>query len=118
MVTKSGTYRQGIIEALRLARSAQAQKDYAKRVPIADIVAEVFECWWDLYHPKSPEFQHAFTEPERKALAAYESECARIAAVTPRLDLENFQAMPQCRQLADAASRALVALGDIGDDTV
>lgn len=62
--------RQSIHDEVRLLSSAQAQLDYERSAPTADVPAELI-CGFvdDLYRPKSAEFIEAFTEGELKDLA-------------------------------------------------
>ncbi|WP_374615834.1 hypothetical protein [Thauera aminoaromatica] len=111
--------RERIVEALRLAASAEVQDAYAARVPVADVPAEVFCTWEDHYVPDSPWFERAFTADERDALAAYEATCSAIARRVPdHVALAAFQASPAWRDLADAAVRTLAALNVAREDAV
>ena len=65
------------MDALRLAASAEAQRAYATRVPIADVTAEVFCVWEDVYTPDIDPHEKAFSADERTALAAYEERSPR-----------------------------------------
>lgn len=103
--------RQRIIEALRLAASAEQQRRYEAAVPIADVTAEVFCIWGDNYFPDSPWLRRVFTPREQDVLARYAVVNDAIAPSLPdRLTLAEFQARPESRELADAAMRALAAL--------
>ncbi len=63
------TLRQGLLEALQLASSAEVQRDYARRVVIADVPAEVFCSWEDLYYPETPAFEEASSRPRWRRIA-------------------------------------------------
>lgn len=110
------TFREGLIEALQLAQSARQIREYKARVPIADVVAEVFCIWEDLYHPSVPTFEVAFQAHERQALAAYEAACSAIAIEIGQIGVEEFLSTSQWRTLAAAAKEALEALGVDGED--
>lgn len=116
---ESPRIRAPIIEALRLAASAELQQSYALDAPIADVPAEVFCTWEDHYLPDSPWFASAFAPAERAALADYQVTCSEIARRVPdHVDLAAFQAMPEWAELAAAATRALEALRATSDDAV
>ncbi len=116
---KPPAVRERIVEALQLAASAEAQASYATSVPIANVPTEVFCIWEDCYVPDSAWFESAFDADERDALAAYETTCAVIARRVPdHVDLAAFQASPEWRALAVAATRALAALNGTGNDAV
>lgn len=116
---ESPRVREPIIEALRLAASAEAQRSYALAAPIADVPAEVFCMWEDFYVPDSPWFEAAFGPDEREALAHYQATSSAIAHRVPEhVALAAFQAMPEWAELAAAATRALAALQTTRDDAV
>src|SRR5262249_55664930 len=77
-----------------LAASPAEQLDYARRVPIADVLAEVFELWGDFYQPRMPTFDIAFSPPERSALAECETVATTVAASTRHLTLQEFHPSP------------------------
>src|SRR5262249_32293855 len=104
------TFRRRILDSLQLAASPTAQLDYARRVLIADVVAEVFELWVDIYHPRVPTFEGAFSPDERSALAEYDTVSSAIAASIGHLTLAECQASPMSRCLTDAAVSALAVL--------
>ena len=104
------TFRSRIVEALELAASTARQSDYARDVPIADVVAEVFEIWHDIYHPSALTFPVAFNRAEREALAEYGAILDSISASLTGMTLSEFHASPLSGRLAQAAERALTAL--------
>ena len=62
-------YREHILEHLKLVASAEAQLEYERTVPIADVPAELIEGF--PFHPKSPDFIDSFTEDELKDIAQF-----------------------------------------------
>jgi hypothetical protein len=65
--------RNEIIDYLQLAASAEAQRDYERRVPIAQVPAEMINMWedsvhadrWDLYSPP------VYSEEESEAMRGF-----------------------------------------------
>jgi len=110
------TIRDSLVGALLLAASAERQRRFHADVPIADATAEVFCVWDDFYLPGSPSFDQHFSSDELHALAAFDEVSAKIAKRLPDdLSLADFQARPEWREHAEAARRALVALGSAAD---
>ncbi|MCU0224950.1 MAG: hypothetical protein MUF27_12975 [Acidobacteria bacterium] len=108
-----------IIDALRLAASADAQRRYAGSVPIADVPAEVFCIWEDHYVPDSPWLRQQFNQQELVALARYEVISTEIASQLPNhLSVAEFQARSEWQALATAARKTLAALGEHSEDAV
>ena len=115
----SSSIRDGIIEALRLAASAEKQQRYAADVSIADVPAEVFCIWQDQYVPDSPCLKQQFDAHEVDALASYAATCSHIARQLPdHLCVPAFQARDEWQDLASAARETLAALGVRCDDAV
>ena len=116
---KTPTIRDSLVDALLLAASAERQRRFKAAVPIADATAEVFCVWEDFYLPGSPVFDRHFSPEELQALAVFEEVSTKIAERLPGdLSLPQFQARPEWREHADAARRALAALGVADDDAV
>ena len=105
--------RSAVVEQLRLLADLGAQREYARRVPIADVPSEL-ACGWfdDTYHPSSPGFTSAFTPDQLHALAAFtESFDAILKAFGGSLpDVETFHSSDASRHLASAARSALASL--------
>jgi hypothetical protein len=59
------------IELLELIASYQAQKDYEKNVPVANVAAELVCMWFDDFYHLTPQFVTEFTERELHALADF-----------------------------------------------
>lgn len=86
----SNELRNSIIAHLMLASSASSVRAYQEGVPIADVVAEVFCGWKDVYHPAVPPFGAAFAVYERVALAHFDRVVDQVAEDTPEwIDLED-----------------------------
>ena len=110
------TFRENLRLALELAASPEEQRAYARRVPIAQVVAEVFETWTDIYHPDVPTFTVAFDEAERAALARYAT-FHELSLSSIGLSLDEFQASAVSEVLAHAAATTLAALRHDGGGT-
>src|SRR5436190_14097080 len=67
--------RRSIIDLLRLLADADAQLEYERSVPIANVPAELF-CMWadDQYHPDSDLFRAAFAPDEVEVLAIFDEQ--------------------------------------------
>lgn len=103
--------RENLIETLRLASSIEAQREYERNAPIAQVPAEVFCLWGDQYHDDCRLLDQVFDPAERAALAAYDARLGEIAGASPRFSgVEEFYAHPCWRELAEAAARTLAAL--------
>jgi hypothetical protein len=77
--------RENILDSLDLWTSKDKQIDYQKRVPIAQVSAELF-CYWDeVYHPDDKHFLQAFNEQERLLLANFHSTIIKISDATPNI---------------------------------
>jgi hypothetical protein len=107
--------RRNILEALRLLASPDAQLEYQRQVPIADVSAEIF-CQWanDSFWPKNDFIQSLFTAAEWAALVAFNAKFEAIRAQMPRIlpGIEELTRSPLHRELADAANEALSAFPD------
>jgi len=111
-VITPSTYRKQIIESLRLACSAKQELEYKRKVPIADVVGEMFCEWEDIYHPSVPTFNVAFSPAERTALAKSDRLSGSVADRLETTSLEQFQVTAEWARLAQGARTVLAALGD------
>ena len=102
--------RKGVVEALEFASSFKAQLQYEDSVPIANVLAEIFCIWEDIYHPQVDAFKDAFSESESKALEAYNEKLSDIAASSKAKNLKEFQNSAEGLSLARAAAETLVIL--------
>ena len=59
------------IEILELIASYDAQREYEKNVPIADVPAELVCMWFDDFYFRTPQFEKDFTEEELDALSDF-----------------------------------------------
>lgn len=60
------------IQTLQLIADIEAQRQYEKNVPIADVPSELICQWFDdYYHPESEEYRLAFTDEELDTMAEF-----------------------------------------------
>jgi len=105
--------RSSIGEQLTLLSDPEAQRQYERNVPIADVSAELFCGWFDdLYHPESPAFRAAFSPRELEDLAEFNEVFIRVAAELPEPlpRLCDLQAHPAWGCVVSGAARALERL--------
>jgi hypothetical protein len=102
--------RRNILNALNLIASPEAQLDYQRDVPIADVVAEVF-CGWadDSFFPNDARLRALFTECEWAALVEFNSKFDSVSVRMPRrhMPIEEFVTDPLSQELVNAARIAL-----------
>jgi hypothetical protein len=77
--------RENILDSLDLWTSKDKQIDYQKRVPIAQVSAELFCYWEDVYHPEDKYFMQAFNDQERLLLAYFHRTFTKISDATPKV---------------------------------
>lgn len=82
--------RENILNCIDLWTSKDKQLDYQKRVPIAQVSAELFCDWEDFYHPDNTEFKKAFNEQERQLLADFNRTLFEEADTTKK-ELSNIE---------------------------
>jgi hypothetical protein len=102
--------RSGIIQHLRLLADPEAQREFERRVPIADVPAELFCVWFDdFYHPETPVVHAAFSPQEREVLAEFHELFAAVSAEFPSTlpRLHELQIHPAWARVTSGASRAL-----------
>ena len=100
-------------EQLSLLADVEAQREYERRVPIANVPAELFCGWFDhAYLPESPAFQAAFNRFELDALAEFNDLFTAVGAELPEPlpRLCNLQALPAWGRVVSGASKALYSL--------
>jgi hypothetical protein len=103
-----------IIDILRLLSSPEAQREYQRSVPIADIPAELVNMWFDdLYHPDTDQFRATFQPIERKALAEFHDRYRSVVDHLPR-SLENLHSSAEWLLVVKAAQQALAVVGRDG----
>jgi hypothetical protein len=66
------TIRASIKDVLEVIASKEEQVDYARRVPVAEVTAELVCMWFDdIYHHKSRQHKEAFSIEEQEALSNF-----------------------------------------------
>jgi hypothetical protein len=108
----------GIIQTLRLLASREAQLEYHRTVPIADVSAELFCQWDEFFWPDDVALRAEFSESEWTALQRFHSVFERVSSLLPHHPLppiEEFVQSPHWLQLSKAAARALQDI-DLADD--
>ena len=84
--------------------------EYRRRVPIADVSAELFCFWDDAFWPDDAKLRGEFSESEWTALLRFHSVFERVCRLFPHDPLppiEQFVQSPHWLQLSRAAARAL-----------
>ena len=102
--------KQGIIETLRLLASREAQLEYRRTVPIADVSAELFCMWDEVFWPDDAALRAEISQSEWTALQRFHSIFERVSGLLPHQPLppiEQFVQSPHWLQLSKAAARAL-----------
>jgi hypothetical protein len=103
-------FRDNVLGVLRLLASPEAQLDYQRRVPIAQVSAELF-CQWadDTFWPDDLRLQALFSPEEWFALLAFHSRFESISSRSPAPlpPIDEFVKHPLGRELAEAARDAL-----------
>ena len=106
------TPKQRVVETLQLLASREEQMEYRRRVPIADVSAELFCFWDDAFSRDDTKLRAEFSESEWTALLRFHSVFERVCALLPHHPLppiEQFVQSPHWLQLSRAAARALQA---------
>jgi len=106
------TPKQRIVETLKLLASRDEQMEYRRRVPIANVSAELFCFWDDVFWPDDAKLRAEFSESEWTALLRFHSVFERVGRLLPHHPLppiEQFVQSPHWLQLSRAAARALQA---------
>src|SRR5437588_12191939 len=104
------TPKQRVVETLQLLASRDEQMEYRRRVAIADVPAELFCSWDDVFWPGDAKLRIEFSESEWAALLRFHSIFERVCRLLPHDPLppiEQFVESPHWLQLSRAASRAL-----------
>jgi hypothetical protein len=110
--------RSSIHQELKLLADPEAQREYERNVPIADVPAELFAGWFDdSYHPQSPAFQAAFSPRELEALAEFNSLFTAAGAELPEPlpRLSDLLAHPVWARVSSGAAKALRGLSKRAD---
>ena len=104
--------RKQIIESLELLASRDEQLAYQDTVPIADVSAELFCAWDDVFSPRY-DLSGIFSADEQTALLAFHDVFQRVCRLLPHSPLppiREFVHSPHWLQLSRAATRTLHAL--------
>ena len=108
-------YRENVVHVLRLLAAPDAQLDYQRRVPVAQVTAELF-CQWanDVFWPDDPRLRSLFSDAEWMALVTFNTcfESISARAREPLPPIGEFVQHPLGRELADAARDALRSFFD------
>jgi hypothetical protein len=110
----SDELRKSIIEHLQLLSSFEAQIEYERTVPLADVPAELVCIWFDdLYQPDSQLFQAAFTRSEREILATFHEQFEKVSDSLPEPipSIAELHARKEWQEMNAAALATLRALG-------
>ena len=67
------SFRDNAIELLELLSSLDAQSEYQKNVPIANVPAELLCMWFDDFYHLTDEFKVDFTKSELMMLSSFHS---------------------------------------------
>ena len=105
------THRQRIIDALQLLASRDEQLAYQSSVPLADVSAELFCAWDDVFSPRHDLAE--FSSEEQAALLAFHDVFERVSRLLPHTPLppiREFVQSPHWLQLSRAAARTLCIL--------
>jgi hypothetical protein len=99
-----------VLEILRLWASREEQFEYHRSVPIADVSAELFCMWDDVFWSDDTALRAEFSERDWNALMRFHSVFERVGRLLPHQPLppiEQFVESPHWLQVSRAAARAL-----------
>ncbi|MBB6611039.1 hypothetical protein H7F15_08325 [Pontibacter sp. Tf4] len=105
--------RELILEVIELWSSKEAQLEYQKNVPFADVSAELFGQWDVLYNPDDRLFKMAFNASEQNLLSVFEKVLTReFTRVSPYNvpDIEQFVYTLEWREINKEAVALLKKL--------
>lgn len=101
-----------MLEVLELIASREQQLQYQRDVPIAQVSAELFNMWDDIFDAEflNDEFSAAFSAEEIQTMRLFDGELNKICSRLPRSlpSIEKFILTPQWEQLSQAANKALL----------
>ncbi len=105
----SAIVRQRVIECLELFASVEEQRDFESRVPGINVPGDMFCLWSDCCGDTPDALGPAFSEIELAAVRRFNVVYERVHRRMPTFlrPLRQFQATPECKELADAAEDAL-----------
>ncbi len=101
--------REGIIELLTLLSDADAQTQYERNVPVADVPAELVCMWFDdSYHPTDAMFKAAFTREQLQAMEDFHRFYdTRVDGLSSDGTVASLLDNPAWRDIMEAASSVL-----------
>jgi hypothetical protein len=102
--------RNRMIEVLQLTSDFNAQTEYQRKVPVAQVPNEVINQWEDWYHHDPTILvDSVFTDEERRAVVEFDRVWNVVSDATPDPlpDLQTTQSLSQWHDLRDAARQAL-----------
>lgn len=111
--------KQGLLEVLRLWASRDEQFEYRRTVPIADVSAELFCMWDEVFWPDDAALRAEFSETEWTALQRFHSVFERVLRLLPHHPLppiEDFVQSPHWLLVSRAAARALKSFDSAHDN--
>ncbi|MBX7149709.1 hypothetical protein K1X76_11610 [bacterium] len=112
MQNNNSHFRQTILEALQLHSCLEEQIEYQKKVPIADVTAELVCIWFDdLYHPDTDLFRQSFTDDEVGILGEFNDfYAARRNFLPATRDVNELHQSAIWIEIVNKAQRALSQL--------
>ena len=107
-----GLIRGQIFDLLALIGDAEAQRNYERCVPIADVPSELVCMWFDSdYRPELSGFSQSFSDGELKVLSEFaEFYEARVDALPCQCELEELHRAPEWPAIMERAQDALKRL--------
>ena len=109
--------RSTVLEILELISSKEKQIKYQNEVPIAQVPAELFCLWTDIYlfEEDPATYEAIFSPSELKILNEFDAFLPSISVVTPEElpSLEEFSETDEWKRLSGAAADALRKLSEL-----
>lgn len=111
--------RNRIIEYLEIASSAEKQREYERRVPIAQVPNEMINMWADVVDPGNLDWysEPVFSDEENHAVRSFHDVWSDVADATPDPMPHTIEALlgtPTWNRLMVAASEALQVFAERG----
>ncbi len=102
--------RASIKYVLEVIASKEDQVDYDKKVPVANVPAELVCMWFDdSYHPNSSQYKEAFSIEEQEILSKFNSFFDARVDRLPK-NLAELQVDPQWNEIVNAAQEVLTKI--------
>jgi hypothetical protein len=111
-------FRRNIIDHLRLIASPEEQLEYERQLiehGCGWVPWELFEGWFDFYHPGFGMFEDAFSPEEQAALAEFNEVIDSAAGKVPDDSVEAMLKSQEWQQVMKAANQWLQLTGDARD---